>query len=85
MAAHKEGRAPTVEDKAAKLQRCAIADADKKWFWADAVIEGDAVIVSSPNVPQPLAVRYAFSSNPAGANLYNRADLPASPFRTYSW
>jgi sialate O-acetylesterase len=36
-------------------------------------------------VPAPVAVRYAYSMNPAGANLYNRAGLPAAPFRTDDW
>ena len=49
------------------------------------MIEADAVVVSSPAVPTPVAVRYAFSMNPDGANLYNRAGLPASPFRTDDW
>ncbi len=43
------------------------------------------VFVSSPHVPDPVAVRYAFRKNPQGANLYNREGLPASPFRTDSW
>ena len=42
------------------------------------------VIVSSPQVSDPVAVRYAWSNNPA-ANLYNKAGLPASPFRTDDW
>jgi sialate O-acetylesterase len=52
------------------------------WRWADAVIDGDTVVVSSPDVPAPVAVRYAYAANPAAANLYNRAGLPASPFTT---
>ncbi len=83
--AHKQGRTPAVEDKGAKLRRFAVAGADKKWVWADASIEGESVVVSSPEVPAPVAVRYAYSSNPEGANLYNRAGLPASPFRTDAW
>ena len=82
MVGMKEGRKPTVEDKGAKLNRFAIAGADRKWFWADAVIDGDTVLVSSPDVPSPTAVRYAFSMNPEGCNLYNKEGLPASPFRT---
>jgi sialate O-acetylesterase len=85
MIGKKEGKAPTVEDKEAKLKRFAIAGADKKWFWADAVIEGDAVVVSSSEVKEPVAVRYAYAMNPFGANLYNREGLPASPFRTDAW
>ena len=83
--ARKDGRKPAAEEKGAKLRRFAIAGADKKWVWAEAVIVGDRVIVSSPEVPAPVAVRYAYSSNPEGANLYNRAGLPASPFRTDNW
>lgn len=58
-----------------------IAGADKKWQPAVATIEGDRVVVSSPEVPRPVAVRYSWSDNPDG-NLRNRAGLPASPFRT---
>jgi sialate O-acetylesterase len=67
------------------LKRFAIAGADKKWFWAEAVIDGQSVVVSSGAVPEPVAVRYAFSMNPDGANFYNREGLPASPFRTDNW
>ena len=81
----KEKRGPAVAQPGGKLQRFAVAGADKKWVWAEAVIEGETVVVSSPQVPVPVAVRYAFSSNPDGANLYNRAGLPASPFRTDDW
>jgi sialate O-acetylesterase len=81
----KEGLAPTIEDKEGKLKRFALAGEDKKWHWADAVIDGHSVVVSSPDVKNPVAVRYAFSGNPAGANLYNREGLPASPFRTDDW
>jgi sialate O-acetylesterase len=85
MVGRKDGRNPAVEDQAMKLARFAIAGTDKRWAWADAVIEGDTVVVSSPQVPQPVAVRYAFSMNPQGCNLYNREGLPASPFRTDDW
>jgi sialate O-acetylesterase len=50
--------------------------------WADAAIEGDTIVVSSAAVPRPLHVRYAWADNPAGANLFNSAGLPAAPFRT---
>ncbi|NNE90484.1 MAG: 9-O-acetylesterase, partial [Verrucomicrobiales bacterium] len=68
-----------------KLSQFAIAGEDKKFHWADAKIEGDTVVVSSPNVPAPVAVRYAYAHNPEGANLYNKAGLPAVPFRTDEW
>jgi sialate O-acetylesterase len=85
MAAHKVGRAPAAEDKGAKLKRFAICGSDKKWFHAEAVIEGDTVVVSAAEVATPVAVRYADATNPEGANLYNRAGLPASPFRSDAW
>jgi sialate O-acetylesterase len=81
----KEGRKPVEAVADGKLARFAIAGEDKKWVWADAVIDGAAVIVSSPEVPKPVAVRYAFSMNPEGANLYNKEGLPASPFRSDEW
>jgi sialate O-acetylesterase len=68
-----------------KLQGFMIAGADKKFVWADAVIEGDSVLVSSPAVAQPAAVRYAWSNFPAWANLFNKDGLPALTFRTDDW
>jgi sialate O-acetylesterase len=85
MVGRKAGREPTLEVQGDKLKRFAIASADKKWFWAEAVIEGQTVTVSSPEVKEPVAVRYAYQMNPDGANLYNREGLPASPFRTDEW
>jgi sialate O-acetylesterase len=64
-----------------KLTGFAVAGDDGKFVWADAVIEGDTVVVSSPAVAQPVAVRYGWDDNPA-CNLYNRENLPAVPFRT---
>jgi sialate O-acetylesterase len=62
----------------------AIAGEDRRFVWADARIDGDAVVVSSPKVLKPVAVRYGWADNPI-ANLYNGAGLPASPFRTDDW
>ncbi|MDZ7291793.1 MAG: sialate O-acetylesterase [candidate division KSB1 bacterium] len=67
-----------------KLQGFAIAGDDRKFVWAEAEIDGKTVVVSSPQIVKPVAVRYAWASNPV-CNLYNRAGLPASPFRTDSW
>jgi sialate O-acetylesterase len=67
-----------------KLGEFSIAGDDRKWYWAYAHIEGDAVIVSSSLVPDPKAVRYAWQSNPA-ATLFNGVGLPAAPFRTDDW
>jgi sialate O-acetylesterase len=61
-----------------------IAGQDRRFVWADAQIQGEQVVVSSPQVTEPVAVRYAWSDNPA-CNLYNSANLPALPFRTDDW
>jgi len=66
------------------LKGFAIAGADKKFVWAEAKIEGNEVIVWSPEIKKPVAVRYGWAANPT-CNLYNGADLPASPFRTDDW
>lgn len=81
----KTGRSPVIEDRHGQLKRFAVAGADRQWYWAKAVIDQQTVVVSSPDVKQPVAVRYAFSWHPEGANLYNRDGLPASPFRTDNW
>jgi len=70
--------------KGEKLGEFSIAGEDHKWYWADARIEGNTVVVSSPSVPNPKEVRYAWQSNPA-ATLFNGAGLPAGPFRTDTW
>ncbi|MDR1610702.1 MAG: sialate O-acetylesterase [Candidatus Symbiothrix sp.] len=62
----------------------AIAGSDHVFHWANAVIEGNKVIVGSPEVKFPVAVRYAWADNPV-CNLYDGAGLPASPFRTDNW
>lgn len=66
------------------LQGFTIAGADKNFVPADARIDGDTVVVSSTQVTSPVAVRYAFVANPT-CNLYNKAGLPAIPFRTDNW
>lgn len=67
------------------LRHFAIAGEDQKFVWADAVIRGNKVIVSSKIVQNPVAVRYAWSNNPEDANLCNKEGLLASPFRTDNW
>ena len=64
------------------LRRFAIAGADQVYHWADAVIEGSTVLLSSPAVPSPVHARYAWDNNPIDANLYNKEGLPAAGFRT---
>ena len=70
--------------KGGKLEGFALAGPDKKFVWADAKIEGDKVVVSSAEVKDPAAVRYAWATNPK-CTLFNKAGLPASPFRTDNW
>ncbi len=68
-----------------ELKHFAIAGEDRKFVWAKAVIRGNKVVVSSPEVKHPVAVRYAWSDNPSDANLCNKDGLLASPFRTDNW
>jgi sialate O-acetylesterase len=70
--------------KNGKPEEFSIAGQDHVWHWADARLEGDSIIVSSPEVPDPEAARYAWQSFPA-ATIYNGAGLPAVPFRTDHW
>jgi sialate O-acetylesterase len=70
--------------KGEKLGEFSIAGEDHKWYWADARIEGDVIVVSSASVPNPKEVRYAWQSNPV-ATLFNGAGLPAGPFRSDNW
>jgi len=63
-----------------KLNHFRLCGADTKWHPAEAKIVGDTVIVTSPNVPEPVGVQYAYNAAPEGANLYNKAGLPATPF-----
>ncbi|MES2275953.1 MAG: sialate O-acetylesterase [Bacteroidota bacterium] len=62
-----------------------VAGANHEYYWANAKIDGDKVVVRSDVVKNPIAVRYAWANNPDGANLYNSEGLPASSFRTDEW
>jgi sialate O-acetylesterase len=65
-----------------KLQGFAVAGADGVYHWADAAIDGAAVVLSSEKVANPAAVRYADAATHPWANLFNKDGLPAVPFRT---
>ncbi|MFG0249571.1 MAG: sialate O-acetylesterase [Phycisphaeraceae bacterium JB051] len=68
------------------ITECIIADEDRKWHWAQAKITSrNTLEVWADAVPNPIAVRYAWASNPDQANLTNDIGLPASPFRTDDW
>jgi sialate O-acetylesterase len=64
-----------------ELQGFMICGNDRKWIWANAKIDAQTVLVSSPQISHPVAVRYAWADNPT-CNLYSSAGLPVCPFRT---
>jgi sialate O-acetylesterase len=70
-----------LEARDGKLKGFAICGADHKFVWARAAIEGNKVIVSSPEVTKPVAIRYGWADCPV-VNLWNKDGLPATPFRT---
>jgi sialate O-acetylesterase len=72
-------------DKYGHVRGFTIAGADKKFRWAKGYIQDNNVILYNEEVPNPVAIRYAWADNPDDANLYNSAGLPASPFRTDQW
>lgn len=67
--------------KGGPLQGFTIAGEDKKFVKADAQLLDDKIVVSSPQVAKPVAVRYGWANCPV-VNLWNKDGLPASPFRT---
>ena len=67
--------------KGGQLKGFSVAEKDGPFVWAEAQIDGDEVIVWSPEIKNPTAVRYGWANNPI-CTLYNTAGLPASPFRT---
>jgi sialate O-acetylesterase len=73
-----------LEARGGELTGFAIAGTDQKFVWGKAVIEGDKVIVSNPEVTAPVAVRYGWADFPV-VNLFNKEGLPATPFRTDDW
>jgi sialate O-acetylesterase len=75
---HAEGG---LEVRGEQLQGFTIAGPDHKFVNADAKIDGDSVVVSSPEVSDPSAVRFGWANYPV-CNLWNKAGLPATPFRT---
>ncbi|MEN6602817.1 MAG: 9-O-acetylesterase, partial [Bryobacteraceae bacterium] len=70
--------------KGGELKSFEIAGADGKFVPAQAKIEKDTIVVSSPAVANPVSVRYGWADSPE-CNLYNGEGLPASPFRTNRW
>jgi sialate O-acetylesterase len=73
-----------LEVRGEKLTGFALAGADKKFVFADAVIAGATVVVSSPQISAPAYVRFGWANFPV-VNLWNKDGLPATPFRTDTW
>jgi sialate O-acetylesterase len=73
-----------LEAKGGPLTGFTVAGADKQFHPAEAEIRGDTVVVTCKDVEKPVAVRFGWANYPA-VNLWNKAGLPASPFRTDDW
>ncbi len=84
-AAHKRPGAEPATRKDGRLSFFAVAGADRIFRRATARIDGNRVVVSSPKVAKPVAVRYAYQSSIRGLSLYNGKGLPATPFRSDDW
>jgi sialate O-acetylesterase len=82
MLAVKEGFLPPKPTPDVKLSWLSIQGNNGTWHWADGKIEGSELVVSSKDVTEPIAVRYAYTQHPTGSLLYNKEGLPASPFST---
>ena len=73
------------KDKYGYVRGFQMAGADQRFYWAQAKIQGSYVVVTCPDVANPVAIRYAWENNPGILDLYNNEGLPAVPFRTDSW
>jgi len=85
MLGKKVGLNPAQEMPGTELSCVEIAGADKKFKTAKAQIQGKTLVVSSDEVAEPVAVRYAYTNIPKEPFLYNKAGLPAAQFRTDDW
>jgi len=83
MVGQKIGANPVTEVVGGTLNWFEIAGTNLQYFPASAQIDGQTVLVSSPSVSNPVTARYAWAGCPTNCNLYNRAGLPAAPFRIW--
>jgi len=74
-----------VKDKYGYIKGFEIAGADKIFYYAQAYIDGEKIIVSSNEVAQPVAVRYGWADDAGENNVFNKEGFPAAPFRTDNW
>jgi sialate O-acetylesterase len=79
------GAGLTVKDKYGYLRGFEIAGADKKFYYAQAHIEGNTVVVYHKDVKDPVAVRYGWADDAGDCNLFNKEGFPAVPFRSDDW
>jgi sialate O-acetylesterase len=75
---------PPVPTPDAKLQWLSLQDESGQWHWADATIDGAELVVSAAGVAKPVAVRYAYTTQPLGHLLYNTDGLPVGPFSSHT-
>jgi sialate O-acetylesterase len=85
MVAKKEGFPPPAPQPDAAIQWLSIQAKDGTWHWADGKIDGSDLIVSSKQVTDPIAVRYAYTQHPKGNLLYNKDGQPIGPFSTIGY
>jgi sialate O-acetylesterase len=74
-----------VKDKYGYIKGFEIAGADKQFYYAKAMADGDKIIVYAEGVAQPVAVRYNWANDASDGNLFNKEFFPAAPFRTDNW
>jgi sialate O-acetylesterase len=75
---------PPVPTPDANLQWLSLQDESGQWHWADATIDGAELVVSAAGVAKPVAVRYAYTTQPLGHLLYNTDGLPVGPFSSHT-
>jgi sialate O-acetylesterase len=80
-----DGSSLVTKDKYGYVRGFQAAGDDRKFYWAQARIDGNTVVVTCDAVKKPVAVRYAWSNNPGALDLYNKEGLPAVPFRSDTW
>jgi sialate O-acetylesterase len=79
------GKGWQIKDQYGYIKGFEIAGANHIFYYAQASIEGNNIVVKSDKVPDPKAVRYGWTDAPIDANLFNLDGFPASPFRTDQW
>lgn len=73
------------KDKYGYVKGFEIAGADKQFYYAKAIINGNQLEVFADEVANPVAVRYSWADDAGESNLFNKEGFPAAPFRTDNW